>query len=150
MKRATPSRWAHLWTRFLANLNWQPPLASATLLGWQAGLDDLARLTAILGELPIDAALQEFERILERPAPAALPLRGVHVLGHIDDVGPGYDAVWVTASPIPSGPRHRKAIRCCRERYSDSTACRDRRPRRRARLRRGVSTGSCTAFRSWS
>jgi probable DNA repair protein len=96
MKRATPSRWAHLWTRFLANLNWQPPLASATLLGWQAGLDDLARLTAILGELPIDAALQEFERILERPAPAALPLRGVHVLGHIDDVGPGYDAVWVT------------------------------------------------------
>ena len=94
--RATPGRWAQLFTRFLAHLDWQPPLAAATQLGWQGGLDELARLTAVLGELPIGAALRELERILERPSPAALPTRGLHVLGHIDDVGPGYDAVWAT------------------------------------------------------
>ena len=96
LRRATPSHWARLLTRFLAALHWQPPTASATLQGWQGSLDELARLTPIVGEIAIDAALQELERILERPAPAALPLRGLHVLGHIDDVGPGYDAAWAT------------------------------------------------------
>ena len=94
--RATPSRWAHLWTRYLSELGWLTPPAGPRLLSWQASLDELARLTPVLGEVSIDAALVELERILSNPALAPLPLRGVHVLGRIDQVGPGYSAVWAT------------------------------------------------------
>jgi probable DNA repair protein len=94
--RATPSRWAHLWTLYLRELGWLTPPAGPRLLGWQASLDELARLTPVLGELSIDAALLELERILSTPAPAPLPVRGVHVLGRIEQVGAGYSAVWAT------------------------------------------------------
>ncbi len=94
--RATPSRWAHLWTRYLRELGWLTPPAGSRLLGWQASLDELARLTSVLGELSIDAALFELERILSSPASSPLPVRGVHLLGRIEHVGPGYSAVWAT------------------------------------------------------
>ena len=55
-RRATPSRWAHLWTRSLAELGWQPPAARTTLLGWQSTLDELARLTPIVGEISLESA----------------------------------------------------------------------------------------------
>ena len=95
-ERATPSRWAHLWTRYLSELGWMTPAVGPRLLGWQASLDELARLTPVLGEVSIDAALLELERILSNPAPASLPVRGVHVLSRIEQVGPGYGAVWAT------------------------------------------------------
>ncbi len=94
-RSAVPSRWAHLFTRVLAAIGWQPPAARAALLGWHSSLDELARLTPILGEVTLDAALGELERILGRPGPAVLPLSGVHVLGRIGDVGPGYAGAWV-------------------------------------------------------
>ncbi len=108
IRSATPSRWAHLLARFLAELRWQPPAARAVLLAWQSTLDELSRLTAIAGEISLDAALAEVARLLERSVPAALPLRGVHVLPRVDDVGPGYDAVWVTGfidTAWPEPPR---------------------------------------------
>jgi exodeoxyribonuclease-5 len=103
--RATPSRWAHLWARYLAELGWQPPAANRVLLGWQSTLDELARLTPILGEISLDAALVELQRLHERATATALPLFGVHVLGRIDDVGPGYDAVWVTGFTDAAWPK---------------------------------------------
>jgi probable DNA repair protein len=96
VRSAVPSRWAHLFTRTLAAMGWQAPAARAALLGWHGSLDELARLTPILGDVTLDAALAELERILGRPAPAVLPVSGVHVLGGIGDVGPGYAGVWVT------------------------------------------------------
>ncbi len=107
-RRATPSRWANLMALFLAEIGWQPPADRAALLAWHGTLDELSRLTAILGEISADAALAELARLLERTAPAVLPLRGVHVLPRIDDVGPGYDAVWVTGftdAAWPEPPR---------------------------------------------
>ncbi|HUQ51935.1 MAG TPA: PD-(D/E)XK nuclease family protein [Gammaproteobacteria bacterium] len=107
VRRATPSRWAHLWSRCLVELGWQPP-PRAALLGWQSTLDELAGLTPILGDVSFEHALTELARLLERTTPAALPLRGVHVLERIDAVGPGYDAVWVTGftdSAWPEAPR---------------------------------------------
>jgi probable DNA repair protein len=95
-RRAVPSRWAHLFTRVLAAMGWQSPIERATLLGWHGCLDELARLTPIVGEVTLDAALDELERILARPGPTVLPVAGVHVLGRIADVGPGYAGVWVT------------------------------------------------------
>ncbi|HVJ29583.1 MAG TPA: hypothetical protein VNA66_04675, partial [Gammaproteobacteria bacterium] len=105
IRHATPSRWGHLMTRFLAELGWQPPSARAALLAWQSTLDELARLTPIVGEISLDAALRELERLLERATRAALPVRGVHVLARVEDVGPGYDAVWVTGFTDAAWPQ---------------------------------------------
>jgi hypothetical protein len=80
----------------LAALGWQAPSARSPLLGWQGALDELGRLTPIVGEITLDAALAELARLLERATPPALPLHGVHVLTSVHDVGPGYDAVWTT------------------------------------------------------
>jgi probable DNA repair protein len=96
VRRATPSRWAHLWTRSLAELGWRSPTVRTTLLGWQGTFDELARLTPIVGEISLADALTELARVLERTTPVALPLWGLHVLRRLEDVGPGYDAVWVT------------------------------------------------------
>lgn len=96
MRRAVPSGWAYVFTGILTVLGWQPPAARAALLGWHGSLDELARLTPILGEVTLDTALAELERILGQPGPTVLPVSGVHVLGHIGDVGPGYAGVWVT------------------------------------------------------
>jgi probable DNA repair protein len=80
--------------RFLTELGWQPPASRTALLAWQSTLDELARLTPILGEISLDAAVAEVARSLDRTAAPALPVGGVHVLERVDDVGPGYDAVW--------------------------------------------------------
>jgi probable DNA repair protein len=110
LRRATPSRWAHIVTRFLAVLGWQPPSARAALLAWQSTLDELARLTPIVGELSLDAALSELTRLLERSARVALPVRGVHVLASIADVGPAYDAVWVTGFTDAAWPQPARGL----------------------------------------
>jgi len=105
IRRATPSRWGHVITRFLAELGWQPPSTRRALLAWQGTLDELARLTPIAGEISLDAALAELKRLLERSTGAPLPVRGVHVLARVDDVGPGYDAVWVTGFTDAAWPQ---------------------------------------------
>jgi len=96
VRRATPSRWAQLAARYLGELGWRPPADVAALRGWQRALDELSQLTPIVGEVSLEAALAELARLLDRPASDRLTVRGAHVLGRIEDVGPGYDAVWVT------------------------------------------------------
>jgi probable DNA repair protein len=107
VRRATPNRWTDLWARYLGALGWLPPTARAAQHGWQTSLEELGRLTPIVGEISLDVALTELARILERTQAATPPVRGVHVLGHIDDVGPGYAGVWVagfTDSAWPEPP----------------------------------------------
>jgi ATP-dependent helicase/nuclease subunit B len=94
--RRTPVRWAHAFSRALVALGWQQPRSANVLSGWHAALDTLMHLSAVLGEISFDAALRELERILLKPRPAPLPVRGVHLLASIDEVGPGYAAAWVT------------------------------------------------------
>jgi probable DNA repair protein len=98
--RATPSSWVERWQKALTRLGWPPPTLAAddpALLAWQAALMQLATLTPILGAVTAGRALHELERIVQASSPVdPLPLAGLHVLGHIDEVGPGYDAVWVT------------------------------------------------------
>jgi ATP-dependent helicase/nuclease subunit B len=120
LTRAAPSRWAHLWTRYLAALEWLPPPRRAALLAWQNALDELARLTPILGEVSLQGALAEIGRIVERtPLVEPLPLHGIHVLHHIDAVGPGYDAVWAsgfTDAAWPEPPRGNPLLPTCLQR----------------------------------
>src|SRR6185436_9926092 len=91
---ATPTHWARLWPRVLGRLDWRATHDDASVRHWQAALDELARLTPVLGTISPEAALDELERILDRPQPTALPLHGIHVFERIDDVGPGYAAAW--------------------------------------------------------
>ena len=144
VRRAAPSRWAHLWTRYLAELGWQPPTTRTALLGWQGTLDELARLTPILGEISLEHAFAELARLLERTAPTSLPLHGVHVLERIDDVGPGYDAVWVTGftdAAWPEPPRGNPLLPLALQRahampYSTPADAHERSARALARLLR--------------
>ncbi len=96
IERTTPSGWALAWQRALATLDWSGATDPDDSLRWQAGLDDFSRLTPILGEIGHGAALAELRRALEPPAPVPLPVHGIHVLERVADVGPGYDAAWLT------------------------------------------------------
>lgn len=96
LERATPSGWALAWQRALAKLEWDGAGDPEDSPRWQAGLDEFSRLTPILGEIGQVAALTELRRALEAPAPVPLPVRGIHVLERVANVGPGYDAVWLT------------------------------------------------------
>jgi ATP-dependent helicase/nuclease subunit B len=96
ISEATPSRWARAWQRCLTALGWNAPLDARALQHWQSAVDEFARLTPITGELSHAEAFAELERVLERARPELLPLRGIHVFARLDDVGPGYDAAWLT------------------------------------------------------
>jgi len=96
VERATPSRWAAVWQRALALLEWTGATDLRDTERWQSALDAFTRLTPIVGEIDQDAALAELAHSLEAAAPLPLPVRGIHVLERIADVGPGYDAAWLT------------------------------------------------------
>jgi ATP-dependent helicase/nuclease subunit B len=106
---ATPSRWARAWQRALALLRWDAAGDTHALLLWQAAMDDFTRLTPITGAIGYEDALAELQRVLERAVPDPLPVRGIHVLGRIDDVGPGYEAAWIAGLTDASWP---EPVRC--------------------------------------
>jgi probable DNA repair protein len=142
IRRATPSRWAYLASRFLAELGWQAPPKRTALHGWQRALDELARLTPIIGEVSFDRALAELAQLLNGKAAPALPVRGIHVLGRIEDVGPGYDAVWATGftdAAWPEPPRGNPLLPLALQRahgmpYSSPSDARERSARALERL----------------
>lgn len=96
----TPTQWLGVWQRGLRELGW--PAADAApeprvWRAWEAALAELAELTPMLGRIDGTQALVELRAILaRRRVECPLPAAGVHVLGRLDAVGPGYDAVWVT------------------------------------------------------
>jgi probable DNA repair protein len=106
--KATPDVWARAWTQGLAQLGWPTVAAAAAdvaLRAWDATLTAFAELTPVVGRLSQEKALEQLRILVEAPAAAPpLPLHGLHVLAHIDDVGPGYDAVWVTGLTDQSWP----------------------------------------------
>ncbi len=95
--RLTPTAWINVWQHSLARLGWTDAASEEAAQAWDRALAEFAQLTPVLGAIPLGAALDELERILDRPQPAApLPVWGVHVFGNIDDIGPGYDRAWIT------------------------------------------------------
>ena len=95
-RRATPTAWVSVWRRLLAELGWGVG-GAAVPEDWESALNDLMPLTPILGRLDLGDALAELVRILGRPQRlGAMPLYGVFLLSDPEDVGPGYDAVWVS------------------------------------------------------
>ncbi len=95
-RRATLTTWVSVWRRLLAELGWGGG-DSAVPEDWESALNDLMLLTPILGRLDLSDAVAELVRILARPQRfGAMPLYGVFLLSDPEQVGPGYDAVWVS------------------------------------------------------
>lgn len=105
--RATPTHWAGVWRRLLNLLGWHAGVADAAALeDWEAALNDLSLLTPVLGEVTRGDALTELERILARPQRlGSIPLGGVFLLANPEDVGPGYDALWISGLTDALWPR---------------------------------------------
>src|SRR5690606_31464206 len=106
-ERRTPSAWAALWQRGLRLLGWPlAPLTQDRLQAWEAALADLRRLTPILGPVTASAALHELDAIVAaQRLPAPLPTSGLFLLERAEDVGPGYDAAWLTGATNTAWPR---------------------------------------------
>ena len=92
-----PSAWIAVWQRSLARLGWSAAADAEAAQAWERVLAEFAQLTPMLGAIGANTALDELERILNRPRAAApLSLSGVHVFERVDDIGPGYDRAWIT------------------------------------------------------
>ena len=106
---ATPTQWGRVWQQVLALLGWPAGLHdpnSAVRPLWESALNELALLTPIVGTLSMSEALAEMDLILAQPRPTGpIPLTGLSLLERPEDVGPGYDAVWVTGLTDAHWPR---------------------------------------------
>ncbi len=109
-RRTTPTAWVNVWQRLLRKLGWQEETANSRVLNaWEAALNELTRLTPMVGEISLGEALEELQRILRRPRRSGpMPLRGTFLLNRAEDVGPGYHGIWVTGltdAHWPASPR---------------------------------------------
>ena len=109
-QRATPTHWAGVWQRLLSALGWQGSALDLPALEiWESALNELTLLTPVLGAVPLGEALVELEDILARPrGRGPTPLYGVFVLADPEEVGPGYDALWVSGLTDSFWPRSAK------------------------------------------
>ena len=109
-RRATLTTWVTVWRRLLGELDWGGH-DSTVPVDWESALNDLVLLTPILGRLDLGDALAELERILGRPQRlGAVPLHGIFLLANPEDVGPGYDAVWVSGLTDTQWPQASQPI----------------------------------------
>ncbi|MDE0372533.1 MAG: hypothetical protein OXI73_08320, partial [Rhodospirillales bacterium] len=109
-RRATLTSWVTVWRRLLGELGWGGR-DSAEPDDWESALNDLVLLTPILGRLDLSDALAELERILGRPQRlGAVPLHGIFLLANPEDVGPGYDAAWVSGLTDTQWPQAPKPV----------------------------------------
>ena len=110
---ATPTRWTRVWQQILAQLGWtagaHDPSASV-IPQWERALNELSLLTPIVGAISMTEALAELELVLEQPrAGGPIPLSGISLLERPEDIGPGYDAVWLAGITDTRWPRPAKA-----------------------------------------
>ena len=109
-RRTTPTAWVNVWRRLLRKLGWQEGTSiPAALNAWEAALNELTQLTPMVGEISLVEALEELQRILRQPRRSGpMPLKGTFLLNRAEDVGPGYDGIWVTGltdAHWPASPR---------------------------------------------
>jgi ATP-dependent helicase/nuclease subunit B len=96
----SPTNWTRIWRQVLGTLGWPSGITepNARILPlWDSAMNEFSTLTAITGKISQATALDQLERILARPQPTGpQPLYGLTLLERPEDVGPGYDAVWLT------------------------------------------------------
>jgi len=110
---ATPAGWTLAWRGQLEALGWLaflPPDGRERFLEIiEQAFDAVAALTPVLGAVSASRALAELRGVLgEKLVGSPLPVAGLHVLDRIDDLGPGYGAIWImgmSRSKWPPRPR---------------------------------------------
>lgn len=105
--RQTPSGWAASWQRALRALGWPlTPPRPETRAAWEAALAELRRLTPVLGAIDEAHARGELERIVtELSGPTPQPTHGLCIFGRVEEVGPGFDGIWLTGCTNLNWPR---------------------------------------------
>ncbi len=105
----TPTQWARLAQEILSAVGWPgttSQVPSKALETWNRILTDLTLLTPVVGAINFESALASIEAALAQSRyPAAPPLAGIAVLSRPEDVGPGYDAAWITGMTDRAWPR---------------------------------------------
>lgn len=105
----SPTTWVRAWRDALDALGWgrgTASIPSGHARAWEDGLEAFASLTPILPSLDPRSAIAELRIVLRgRSLPSRLPVEGIHIFEHIDDIGPGYDAVWCTGFSAERWPR---------------------------------------------
>ena len=108
-RHATPTAWARVWQQVLGLLGWPAGVQdpnTTVLPAWESALTELSLLTPITGTLSMTEALAELDLILAQPRQAGpIPLTGMSLLERPEDIGPGYDAVWVAGLTDTHWPR---------------------------------------------
>lgn len=99
--RKLPAAWGGAFHAALRHLGWCRGLTSPEddeLRAWEASLGEFASLTPITGPLTHADALSLLrDSVTSQSATAErLPVSGLHLFDDLQDVGPGYAAVWVT------------------------------------------------------
>ena len=96
-ERATLTHWIDVWRRLLRHLGWfGDSVSSSALSAWESTLNEIILLTPVVGELSYTQALSELRSSLTQPQYVGpTPLSGVFVMDRLEDIGPGYDGIWV-------------------------------------------------------
>jgi probable DNA repair protein len=96
----TPIDWVQRWSRMLDALGWPGRLVlwdQELARVWERCLRECAALTPIVGTLRQAEALPYLISIATaRARSETVPLSGISVLDRMEDVAPGYDAIWVS------------------------------------------------------
>ena len=106
--RQAPIRWVSTWQAALGRLGWgsfEQSVDAGVVASWESALQAFAELTPVTGPLTARSAVAALKAILEEPGvEGPLTLRGLHIVADMDQVGPGYDAAWVTGLTESSWP----------------------------------------------
>jgi len=108
-RRQSPTHWLRFLQRVLAELGWPGSgveIPAAAIEAWSRALAEFSQLTAVLGSIDYERALRELRAILSRATfPPSVPLEGISIVPSPEQVGPGYDAVWVVGMSDRAWPR---------------------------------------------
>jgi ATP-dependent helicase/nuclease subunit B len=96
-ERATLGHWIDVWRRLLRHLGWLgDSVSSLALSAWESALNEVVLLTPVAGEISYTEALSELRSSLTQPQYVGpTPLSGVFVMDRLENIGPGYDGIWV-------------------------------------------------------
>ncbi|MGE4658583.1 MAG: hypothetical protein AAEI08_06600 [Gammaproteobacteria bacterium] len=98
--RCTPTQWVQIWQKILSLMGWPARVkedqSNKINQLWEVALCDFASLTPVVRAISMGEALSEIKQTLQgRKLIQPIPVSGVCLLGRIEDVGPGYDGIWV-------------------------------------------------------
>jgi probable DNA repair protein len=108
-RRQSATAWARFMDEALRRIGWHGAREGShgqAIDLWARATSEFCTLTAVLGDLSYDKALDELEGLLLRTeGPIELPMAGISVFAGLDQVGPGYDAAWSVGMSDAAWPR---------------------------------------------